>query len=145
MVSEPVLILHELFDPTTGNKIAGKGSSGTVVSFTLPPGSPGKIPQDRQILFDVVINVNNANVGFKLQVDQDFQFRNNDGLLNVVAVGATIVRITDLAPDGTNLQVQSAAPAQFVVGRRFVLSNGLAVLQISDRNIGSLRTELDAL
>ena len=146
MINEPITCLRDIFDPTTGNKIASKGSSGNVVGFTLPPGAPGRIPQERQILFDVVFNVNNVNFGFKLQVDSDFIFRNGSaGLLNVVAVGASIISVAASAPDGTNLQVQSASPAQFPVGYRFKLSNGLGVLLISDRNIGILRLELDAL
>lgn len=145
-MSQPVTLLHPIYNPSTGALIASKGATGDVTGYVLPPGDPGSIPAQRQILFLVVFNVNNANIGVYLQNMTDFIFNAGDaGLLNIVTTGASIVSVVAKSPDGTDLQVQSAAPAQFPVGYTLRMSNGLAVLFVSDRNIGILRVELAAL
>ena len=146
-VAEPVTVKRDLFDPKTGTRIATKGDPGTVTGFSLTPGTPGLIPAQRQLLFNVLFNLNGSNVLARLQKDLDFLFRNGDeGLLNVILSGASVVPngIQKSTPDGTDLQVQSAFPAQFPVGYRIKFSNGLGVLFLSDRNLGVTRVELDA-
>lgn len=136
---ERVVINREIVNELDGAVLATPGVKGDIIGFTLTPGGPGRIPDKRDIVYDVKLGTTGSPT-LKLREKKDFRFL--DGLAGKLRVLFVEAALTDVR---TTFGVGGTQPEKFPTVLQFKFDNGIALSLESDRVIGNLQEFLDAL